>query len=1220
MGAVCWLFAVSVSWGFEAPIDRAGPLRVTLVGPEQVREIDRPFPVRIEMTSDSDIPLQGNLQLRLIDGWTCDPPEGMHFSVESRGSATYQFQIQPSPHTLSAHYPIHALASFSWQGNELSAHPILILSTEVRAPNAARPPPEWKPVTASMNGQLALWQLPAFRFIAEVFGQPSQTLPSGWTGTMDGHRASFRIGERQRLAGETRTTVAIHPPWADSQVGTGWIEFPLQLPNATPITLRFATAVTPDGNGDGVTFRVRAVPFDSPEGQIGEIVFERHSVAKQWEPAEANLDRFSGQSIRLQLESHPGPAKNTSFDQSFWAEPTLVTGRPAASPEFPPTSLEGMTRLGTIELAGTTFQVSMVPGQRGLLDAAIGFADHDRQLFFRGFRARMMGMQLDELASPAVLVDVQTQPLDQGLLVRHKFTSPRGSFDLVGRLEIKSGVLRVRFQAENTPADQPWFAPHLEDVSLGSFSEKAQRVYAGHGNVLTDPEAFELSFDGHRLATSHVGFDFSNGISLVEAVDLPPLNLQVTPETREYSLHVAHGATWTLIPSKQVWEGAKVYRQSNGLKSAGGVKQLAGRFAFDLWSGRYGDSSGQLQRAFRYGLTDAVVIWHNWQRWGYDYRLPDIYPPNPRLGTEAELQAMIDACRQTGVLFALHDNYIDMYPDASDFSYERNIAFREPGKPVPAWLNEGRQAQSYRFRADRIGDYLRPNLELLHQKLRPTAYFIDVWSSVRPYDYWTSEGRFVDCVATRDEWGKQFAWIRDRLGSDAPQISESGHDQLIGWLDGAQTNHLRVGEPVSGDRNWTVWNIRCQDAERIPWFDFAHHDRFALHGAGYSNRYQGGLDARNHGIYSDDYLATEVLTGHPVMVSEPFGRNVVRKYWLTQDLMRALAQRTMQSVEFVDGDLHHQHVQWSGGGDVWVNRGEGDWPLPDSSTVLPSFGFQGKVATGEGVVTASVTRREGLVVETASAPQQLYVNGRELAGDNYRVRASLEGTPRFTDQQLRFTLDWRIDDPVPDGYRPFLHFVDTQGEIAFQGGFDMQRFQQHPTGSFQLPATAPVPDAIRQGSSLELRYGFYSPEARGERLALPGVTDSERRVRLGTITFHKNPPTGWNVTWEPLKPEHDEYQRRQNPERKAVSFGFVRTAGGCQLVRQGNDILLIPLPDSGLARTRYELDWGRLPWKLPVPTQIVTLAEDGSVLRQKPAGQELIIEAEPNAFAYRLRP
>ncbi len=457
----------------------------------------------------------------------------------------------------------------------------------------------------------------------------------------------------------------------------------------------------------------------------------------------------------------------------------------------------------------------------------------------------------------------------------------------MGHLQVKDNALRVGFRLEHAPPPQPWFAPHIEELAVDQFSHGVQRIYVGHGNVIQQPGAFTLGFDGHRLATSHVGFEFANGLSLVQAVDLPPERLEVDPGTKHYSLHVAHNATFTLVPADNVWDAARQYRETNGLKAAGGVPRLAGRFVFDLWGGRYGESGELLQRAFRYGLTDSAVVWHNWQRWGYDYRLPEIYPPNSDLGTEEELRRMMDGCRKADVLFALHDNYIDIYPDAEGFSYEREIAFHADGRPVRAWNNEWRGAESYRFRADRVANYLEPNLKTIKEKLDPTAYFIDVWSSIQPYDYWTADGRFVDCVFTRDSWGRHFAWIRDLLGGGAPQISESGHDQLIGWLDGAQTNHLRVGPNLPGDHSWSVWNIPCEDAERIPWFDAAHHDRFILHGAGYSSRYQAGLDARMHGIYSDDYLATEVLTGHPTMVSQPFSRDVVRKYWLTQDLMRA---------------------------------------------------------------------------------------------------------------------------------------------------------------------------------------------------------------------------------------------------------------------------------------------------------------------------------------------
>ncbi|MCH5376428.1 MAG: DUF5696 domain-containing protein, partial [Planctomycetes bacterium] len=641
----------------------------------------------------------------------------------------------------------------------------------------------------------------------------------------------------------------------------------------------------------------------------------------------------------------------------YWAEPILTVGTPPDARPFPPQNADRAISLGRLHAGQQAYEVRVWPGTRGLMDADVGFVDGDRRLYFRGFRIEVMGQRLDDPRSPLTLVDVQRESDGAGCVMRHRLSGVQGSFELVVRLTVENDCLKAGFALENAPPRRAWFAPRIETLSVDRFSQSATRIYAGHGNVIERPETFRLSFDGHRLATSHVGFEFEGGVALVQAVDLPPESLEVEPDSRHYSLHTSGEATSTF--------DARKYREACGWKAASGVPQLAGRFVFDLWGGRYGQSGEQLQRAFGYGLTDAAVVWHNWQRWGYDYRLPEIYPPNPQLGTEAELADMIGACRDAGVLFALHDNYIDLYPDAEGFSYEKNIAFSGDGRPVRAWFNRGREAQSYRYRADQVEPFLKSNLATIQKQLSPSAYFIDVWSSIRPYDYWTADGQFFDCRYTRDSWGQHFAWIRDLLGDHAPQISESGHDQLIGFLDGAQTNHLRVDRPVPGQYySWSVWDIRCADAERIPWFDFAHHDRFILHGAGYSGRYQAGLDARLHGIYSDDYIATEVLTGHPTMVSSPFGRDVVRKYWLTQDLMRGLAMHRIESVEFVDRDLHHQHVRWSHGGDVWVNRGESDWTV--QGVILPPFGFLARVATDQGPVQAAIHRREGLIVETVA--------------------------------------------------------------------------------------------------------------------------------------------------------------------------------------------------------------------------------------------------------------
>ena len=613
-----------------------------------------------------------------------------------------------------------------------------------------------------------------------------------------------------------------------------------------------------------------------------------------------------------------------------------------------------------------------------------------------------------------------------------------------------------------------------------------------------------------------------------------------------------------------------------------------------------------------------MVIFHNWQRWGYDYRLPDIYPPNPNLGTLEEMQELIRACKQAGVRIAPHDNYIDFYPDADEFSYQRHIAFHQEGTPVRAWLNQGRQAQSYRFRADTLGPFLQRNLKRIRDGLAPDAYFIDVWSSIGPYDYWTADGKFFDRVFTRTSWGEHFDWIRRLLGDDAPQISESGHDQLIGWLDGAQTNHLRVGKPGPGRNAWCVWNIRCEDAERTPWFDAAHHDRFVLHGAGYPSRYEGGLEPRLHGIYSDDYLATEVLTGHPAMVSEPFGRNVVRKYWLLQALMRALALRRIEAVQYVGGDLHRQHVRWSGRAEVWVNRGQSDWPVGEAT--LPPYGFLAKAPTQAGLVQAAIQRRDGLVVESASWPEGLYVNGRQVVDEALPIRLSVLGARLAEGRRLELSLQWQADAPLPAGWTPFLHFCDPEGEIVFQVSHQPGRFETAQQGTIAASAMGHVPETLSAGQTFELRAGIYHAQ-HGRRLALAGADDGGRRIRLGTIRLEGEGDRLAGVAWAPHKPEPDPWLARQNPHNKPVDFGAVTTAGGFCLTRQDDRLVVTPLPGTPGGKACVRIVWAALPWRLGEPVEVESLAEDGRVLARQPVRRQagaIVLDCSPEVFGYRL--
>ena len=968
MRNLCSLFALIVicaaALAYDPPSDTAGPLTVRMQAPALGAygsggfvELSRPgvpFTLPVMLQNASEAELVGTLRVAVIDHWRVEPAGPVAFRVGPRGRARYEFTLSFGAGTHNAHYPVHAYAEFEYQGQKLTAHPVLILETKI--PDLPRPrlPVAWQPVPVPKGGTLGLWRLPVRRESAEITNAGAE---AGLAGRETFEAASIlhygalsQKGQRREGIG---MTLGKRPPSLRETVEAAAVEYPLALPQVTPLRLDFALA----GNA---AFQVRVLPFES---QAGATVFERAVRAGTWEPASVDLGKHAGTSIRLRLE-----ARGTA-GEAQWAEPTILAGEAPQPPAFPPAG--GGSRL--LGQAGGC-EVRLWPGSRGLLDAPVGFLCGPRRLFFRGFRVRVSGDALEEWRASTELVEARPEPAGGHHRVRHRFRNWAGGFDVMSEVWVEREALRARFWLENAPAPRPWFQVVLEAVSAGPWSEKLHRVYGGPGNVVQAPQAFRLSYGGHSLATSFVGFDFTNGFSLVQNSDAIPDYLEVDPEAGLASLVTPHRQTLEFFPVADVFTGVKRVREEDTRRASNGARKVAGRFTFDLWSGRYGVSARALERAMRYGLTNSLVVWHNWQRWGYDYRLPDLYPPNPQWGTFDEFKQLVEVCRRHGVFFAPHDNYIDFYPDAEGFSYA-SIVFRPNGQPQRAWFNYGREAQSYRARADRLKPYVERNLRLIKAGFAPTAYFIDVWSSAAPYDYWTAEGSFVERGVTQRVWGEVFAWIRDYLGDDAPQLSEAGHDKLIGWLDGADAQQLRV-DPEGKD---FTWRIRCAEAERIPWMDVAWHDKFILHGAGYEGRYSGGLDAKTHGIYSDDYMATEVLSGRPAMVSQPFSRDVVRKYWLLDGAMRTLALDRVEAVEFAGGNIHRQHVRWARGGEVWVNRGAEAWTVNDR--VLPQYGFYVRVPGPEGPCETAIERRDGRAVEWSRAPSTLYFNGRGAEAD-----------------------------------------------------------------------------------------------------------------------------------------------------------------------------------------------------------------------------------------------
>ena len=1221
VGVVILLLCGLPAQAFNPPEDKAGPVALRIEGPAKVTATETPIPLHVALTSAAKEPIQGTLRLQCIDLWRIEPAEPKSFTLPAEGSARFDVNAVAGKGSYSALYPIHAVAEFEIGGAKQTAHAVLLI--EAQLPDAPRPERAviWQPLNVQPNSALSLLRVPVFRTVIQVFGEQPQTLAPGWNGS-DGRTRANVYPDSRMARPDARDSLGIHPPWYQALAGTILVEYPLHLPESLPIHFQFANAIrdsaSTESASDGVTFRVRVAPLDAPDGTFGDVLFEKHTDAKSWQDADVDLSRYAGNSIRLQIESHPGPKNDTTCDASYWADLVVTAGTPAASQQA---ALGAETRIGTGRRDGKDYTFSVQLGPRGLLDGLVKCSDGERTLSFQGFHVQVLGNAIEAPTGIPEVREVAAERTGRGYRVKHVLQVGSVQFDLLGELYVgeATGALHADFWLERVPDPKPWSVVYIEDLAAGPWSEHATQVYAGVGNVMREPQAFELGFDGHQLSTSFVGFDFANGVSIVQGVDVPPNKLEVTPDKRVYSLHAPLKQTMSFIPCPNVWDGVGVWRNDIDAKRtpAGGVKRLAGRFVFDLWGGGYASSARDLERMFRYGLTHSIVVWHNWQRWGYDYRLPDIYPPNPDCGTIEEFQALAKLCKDRGVLFSPHDNYIDFYPDAEGFTY-KDVAFTRDGEPIRAWLNEGRGAQAYRWNTAAYRPFMERNLKLIRDNFAPTAYFIDVWSSIGPYESWTHDGQFQDRVFTRNTWGETFAWIRNYLGNDAPTISESGHDQLVGYLDGSQTNHLRVDPNPPKGGEWMVWRVTCADSERIPWFDAAHHGRFVAHGAGYEGRYLGGLDAGLHGINSDDYITSEVMTGHPPMVAPPFDHSMVRKYWLLHDLIESLAFKSIRRVEFADNDLHRQHIVWdapANGADVWINRGTSDWSVPSGDTViLPPYGFYARVNDSGAVRSAGIVRKDGVIVESSNSGDDIhYYSARPVINGRLPVRVRAESVRSLPDRKLEVVFQWDAERPLAEDLNPFVHFVDAGGKILFQADhkFATPTTQWH--GVIQSAPVCEIPKTLQSGDTVELRVGLWRPDL-GQR-PIQGFSDDQGRVRLGTLKID-----GDSVAWTPLVAPPDPLLARMNPEKKMIDFGIVKTDGAVRITRDGSTHLLTPLPGCPAFTVRLDKKCAWLKDNA-LPRQAECLSEDGKALHAVPLKEEgdvFVLSCEPGVFAYRL--
>jgi hypothetical protein len=1083
----------------------------------------------------------------------------------------------------------------------------------------------------SGRGATRLDRLAGYRVCIAREGKPLLEKPLGWTGSDPETGTSFAPGTASRP--DTRPCITIHPPYRGG-VGPSWADARFALPNVKPITLRFATAIRDhkpgEGASDGVEWRVcvaeegassgkaSATPEARADGARFVQLFERFSLSKTWEPATVDLSAYAGKTVTLRLWNGPGPKGNTNCDSGHWAEPTLVVGNLPAE-ETPQAWAERrqkaeakakQARSGRtdrfswrVQSRAGAFGIALVPGPRGLVDGALAVADNRETVSFEGFLIEVAGERLGDWRSAASVEDVKilppTKASPDAVTIRHTVLLNEARIPVDAVLRPVAGGVRLSFAMPGVTRDRRG-QPRFTLLGIGPANRKARRVYAGFGNVIQEPGRFALRGNGFQLSTRHVGIDFENGVSLVQACDVFPDRFDVDPEKRLYSLQTHHDASFLLVPSARgAFAAARVYRDLAGFKPAGGVAKLKGKMCIDWWGGH--EIGDDIRRAAAYGLTDSVLIKHSWQRWGYDYRLPDIYPPNC---DPAVWNDWVSACRDSGILFGVHDNYIDYYPDAEGFSY-KHIVFNEDGTPQRAWLHKSLRAQSYRWLPHAFKPWLARNMKLIKEGFAPTASFVDVFTAHSVIDYYDEEGRFYTKMECAKHWGECFDYIRDTLGDNAPTVSEAGHDALIGHVDGVQPDHYSA----------KIWNWSCADSERVPWHDMASHGAMILFAGGLGQRYAGTEPYASWG--SDDYFSNTVIGGRNPMCTGPCTRDTVKTYWLLHDVCKELAHQSLETHEFVGDDIHRQHTTFGGGAQVWTNRGETPWQV--EGVVLPRYGFLAKA----GQTMAAIIAREGLSVALARSPGVTFVDARPTSLDTVSrapVKTRVVGARHLGEGQVEVEFEWEVLRALPEGYQAFVHISHdkavAQGTdrivIHAPNGLPAEKLRQEGVHRCMIRFTfAGAP----YDGDYYLRYGIYSPKGGGRLLPLADIDGT--RVRGGLFTVKRRQGAIDSVKYAPERPGPD--APKENAEGKRIDFGTVVTNGAFRLLHSGREWRLYPL--QGSFPFQAELRLPALGAKGQRVTSVEGLDQAGKPLGAVAfthKGDVLHLDLDAAAFSYRI--
>ncbi|MCX6922640.1 MAG: DUF5696 domain-containing protein, partial [Verrucomicrobia bacterium] len=617
-------------------------------------------------------------------------------------------------------------------------------------------------------GETPLATIGLYRVWWQSYGKEPVAMPLSWSGHFD-----EATGISYQLAGRVldREALLVHSPW-HVPPGKTWVDYELALPQIKPIKLCFGIAMRPDvavpSKSDGVTFSCRVVS----DGQEQELMRKHHDQGA-WLDFTLDLSPYTGKTVKLSLQVEPGPRNDASFDYSYFGDARIEAG------DAKPDRAAVLKRFTTARAyrvldAATQAEGRAVSENHALPAGAIGSS-----VLLNLCNNPTNGVVPSNLlrCTNALIKTGETWQFAYSgpdCRVAYKYEPLSGTLDDF-TVQVDDGLpFRPALGAGATAVLASSNSMHHCLLSGGkplAISRAANTLRVSWEYPLTNGPVrldWEFTIIGKALVISarrDQPLISSFSLGEVGAPFRKPFNVPYLPGQVYYlpaqNVFTCRYLDWTASHASACPQGMATYdAKTDGTRNllfetgyiavspdiaevlpniphppSPFLADLGPNVMLDIWGhhrGTYAGDAEKLRELKDNGVDHLVIIQHDWQRYGYDVKLPDHLPANPSYGREADLVDFGRAARDAGYWWSLHENYIDLYPDAPSYDATARV-LNADGTPSKAWYNPGTQVQSYGLKCNRALGYAKQNSPEAHRRYGTAAAYLDVHTCVPPW-------------------------------------------------------------------------------------------------------------------------------------------------------------------------------------------------------------------------------------------------------------------------------------------------------------------------------------------------------------------------------------------------------------------------------------------------------------------------------------------------------